>query len=81
VHKTVSITRSTKTTIRIGSNFEVISLAWKAIVVQRARQAGTHWTVNGAADIIARRCQHASGRWDELWTTPAASPAGLRPAI
>ena len=53
----------------------------KAIVVQRAKQAGMHWTVNGAADIIALRCQHASGRWDELWTTPAASPAGLRPAI
>jgi hypothetical protein len=40
-----------------------------------------HWTVNGAADIIAPRCQHASGRWDELWTARAASLAGLRPAI
>jgi hypothetical protein len=38
----------------------------KAIVVQRAKQAGMHWTVNGAAGIIALRTQHASGRWDEL---------------
>ena len=54
----------------------------KAIVVQRAKQSGMHWTVEGAADIIALRCQHASGRWDELW--PArAHPAGpgLRAAI
>ena len=53
----------------------------KAIVVQRAKQAGMHWTVRGAADIITLRCQHASGRWDELWTAQTASPAGLRAAI
>jgi hypothetical protein len=53
----------------------------KAIVVQRAKQSGMHWTVDGAADIIALRCQHASGRWDELWQAGTASPAGLRQAI
>ena len=53
----------------------------KAIVVQRAKQAGMHWTVRGAADIIALRCQHASGRWDELWPAETASPARLRAAI
>jgi hypothetical protein len=37
-----------------------------AIVTQRAKQSGMRWTVNGAADIIALRCQQASGRWDEL---------------
>jgi hypothetical protein len=47
----------------------------KAIVVQRAKQAGMHWTTDGAADIIALRTQHASGRWDELW------PPGLRTAV
>jgi len=52
-----------------------------AIVVQRAKQSGMHWTTSGAADIIALRCQHASGRWDELWPARAASPAGLRAAI
>jgi hypothetical protein len=53
----------------------------KAIVVQRAKQSGMHWTVSGAADIIALRCQHASGRWDELWAASATQPTGLRAAI
>lgn len=53
----------------------------KAIVVQRAKQSGMHWTTTGAAAIIALRTQHASGRWDELWTTQPASQAGLQTAI
>ncbi len=53
----------------------------KAIVVQRAKQAGMHWTTNGAADIIALRTQHASGRWDELWPARTAQPARLRTAV
>jgi hypothetical protein len=40
-----------------------------------------HWTVSGAASIIALRCQHASGRWDELWPDSTTSPARLRAAI
>jgi hypothetical protein len=54
--------------------------AIKAIVVQRAKQSGMHWTTEGAASIIALRCQHASGRWDELWPATTA-PARLRAAI
>jgi hypothetical protein len=46
----------------------------KAIVVQRAKQSGMHWTTSGAADIIALRCQHASGRWDELWPATTTPP-------
>jgi hypothetical protein len=53
----------------------------KAIVVQRAKQSGMHWTTAGAASIIALRTQHASGRWDELWPAQPASPAGLHAAI
>jgi hypothetical protein len=53
----------------------------KAIVVQRAKQSGMHWTTRGAADIIALRCQHASGRWNELWPATTPSPARLQPAI
>jgi hypothetical protein len=53
----------------------------KAIVVQRAKQSGMHWTTGGAASIIALRTLHASGRWDELWATHAASRAGLQAAI
>jgi hypothetical protein len=53
----------------------------KAIVVQRAKQSGMHWTTEGAAGIIALRCQHASGRWDELWPASTTTPGGLRAAI
>jgi hypothetical protein len=55
--------------------------ACKAIVVQRTKQSGMHWTVHGAADIIALRCQHASGRWDELWPASAGRPTDLSAAI
>jgi len=46
----------------------------KAIVVQRAKQAGMHWTTEGAANIIALRTQHASGRWNELWPASGSTP-------
>jgi len=60
-----------------------IEAACKQIVAQRAKQSGMHWTVSGAAGIIALRCQHASGRWDELWARqpPATTPPGLQEAI
>ncbi len=54
-----------------------IEAGCKQIVAQRAKQSGMHWTVEGAADIIALRCQHASGRWDELWPASTRAPARL----
>ena len=53
----------------------------KAIVVQRAKQSGMHWTTSGAADILALRCQHASGRWAELWPASNITPAQLHAAV
>ena len=53
----------------------------KAIVVQRAKQSGMHWTTDGAASIIALRTWQASGRWDELWPARATHTAGLRAAV
>ena len=54
----------------------------KAIVVQRAKQSGMHWTVNGAASIIALRSQQASGRWDDFARPGAPGPdPRLRAAI
>ena len=53
----------------------------KAVVVQRAKQSGMHWTVEGAASIIALRCQQASGRWDELWPARATQTDSLRTAV
>jgi hypothetical protein len=58
-----------------------IQAACKQIVVQRAKQSGMHWTVEGAADIIALRCQHASGRWDDFAASRPATTAGLRAVI
>jgi hypothetical protein len=58
-----------------------IEAACKQIVCQRAKQSGMHWTTEGAASIIALRCQHASGRWDELWQARTAPPPRLRLAI
>ena len=58
-----------------------IEAACKQIVCQRAKQSGMHWTVQGAADVIALRCQHASGRWDELWPSRPASATQLRLAV
>jgi hypothetical protein len=58
-----------------------IEAACKQIVAQRAKQSGMHWTVEGAASIIALRCQHASGRWDELWAAGPRAPAGLPAAV
>jgi hypothetical protein len=52
-----------------------------AVVVQRAKKSGMHWTVDGAASIIALRCRQASGRWDELWPARATQTAGLRAAV
>ena len=53
----------------------------KAIVVQRAKQSGMHWTTEGAAGIIALRCNYASGRWDGLWPASTTTPARLHAAI
>jgi hypothetical protein len=53
----------------------------KAIVVQRAKQSGMHWTVEGAADIIALRCQQASGRWNDFVAHPPPPQPELPTAI
>jgi hypothetical protein len=58
-----------------------IEAACKQIVVQRAKQSGMHWSVEGAADIIALRCQHASGRWNDFIARRPAPAAGLRQTI
>jgi len=58
-----------------------IEAACKQIVVQRAKQSGMHWTTEGAAAIIALRCQHASGRWDDFVARRPAGAARLRAVI
>jgi hypothetical protein len=69
--------RSRKLGMFTGSG--AIEAACKQIAAQRAKQASMHWTVEGAAGIIALRCQHASGRWDELWPS-GPTPRGCAPS-
>ena len=49
----------------------------KAVVGQRLKQSGMHWTVAGASAITTLRCQQASRPEDQIWKparnqTPAA---------
>ena len=40
------------------------------IIGQRLKQAGMHWTVNGADAIIALRCREASSTWEAICNNP-----------
>ena len=42
----------------------------KAVIGQRLKLSGMHWSVPGATGILTLRCQHASGRWEEIWQQP-----------
>ena len=52
----------------VGSG--VVEASCKTIVGQRLKQAGMHWTVNGADAIIALRCREASSTWEAVCNTP-----------
>jgi hypothetical protein len=41
-----------------------------AVLGARLKQSGMHWSTHGATAIAALRCHQASGRWDEIWTSP-----------
>ena len=44
----------------------VVEASCKTIIGQRLKQAGMHWTVNGADAIIALRCKEASSTWESV---------------
>ena len=48
----------------------VVEAGCKTIVGQRLKQAGMHWTVDGADAIIALRCREASSQWETICNTP-----------
>jgi hypothetical protein len=50
----------------------VIEAGCKAIIGQRPKRSGMHWTVRGANAIIAPRCCQMSGRWEEFWENRSA---------
>jgi hypothetical protein len=45
----------------------VVEASCKAVIGQRLKQAGMHWTVSGADAIAALRCQQASRPEDRIW--------------
>ncbi|MEP7024272.1 MAG: hypothetical protein ABJB47_10830 [Actinomycetota bacterium] len=59
----------------VGSG--VVEAGRKAVIGQRLKQSGMHWTVPGADAIIALRCAEASSQWEAICRnrhnqTPAA---------
>jgi hypothetical protein len=52
----------------VGSG--VVEASCKTVVAQRLKQAGMHWTTNGADAIIALRCKEASSQWEAICNTP-----------
>lgn len=54
----------------VGSG--VVEAGCKTIIGHRLKQSGMRWTVRGANAIIALRCAHLSGRWEEFWEARAA---------
>ena len=52
----------------VGSG--VVEAGCRAVIGQRLKRSGMHWTIRGAAGIVTLRCCEASGRWQEIWTRP-----------
>jgi hypothetical protein len=52
----------------VGSG--AVEAGCKAVIGQRLKLSGMRWSVPGAASIAALRCQHSSGRWEQIWQRP-----------
>jgi hypothetical protein len=51
----------------IGSG--VIEAACKTVIGSRLKQSGMFWTAKGADAIIALRCTHLSGKFEDYWAS------------
>jgi hypothetical protein len=49
----------------VGSG--VIEAGCKTVIGYRLKQSGMFWTVNGANAILALRCSHLNGRFEDYW--------------
>ena len=49
----------------VGSG--VIEAACKTVIGTRLKQSGMFWTIRGANAIIALRCSHLSGKFEDYW--------------
>ena len=52
----------------VGSG--AVEAGCKAVIGQRLKFSGMHWSQPGATGILTLRCQQASGRWEEIWQQP-----------
>jgi hypothetical protein len=52
----------------VGSG--AVEAGCKAVIGQRLKLSGMHWSQPGATGILTLRCQQASGRWEEIWKQP-----------
>lgn len=55
----------------VGSG--VIEAGCKTVVGSRLKQSGMFWTVRGANSIIALRCSHLNGRFEDYWESRRAA--------
>ena len=55
----------------VGSG--VIEAGCRAVIGQRLKQSGMHWTVNHANNIIALRCCMLSHHWEDFWESRASA--------
>jgi hypothetical protein len=55
----------------IGSG--VIEAGCRAVIGQRLKQSGMHWSVKNANNIIALRCCILSNRWEDFWENRACA--------
>ena len=49
----------------VGSG--VIEAGCKTVIGHRLKQSGMFWTVHGANSILALRCSHLNGRFEDYW--------------
>jgi len=54
----------------VGSG--VIEAGCKTVIGHRLKQSGMFWTVAGANSILALRCSHLNGRFEDYWEGRAA---------
>ena len=51
----------------------VIEAGCKTVIGSRLKQSGMFWTVRGANSVIALRCCHLNGRFEDYWETRRAA--------
>ena len=55
----------------VGSG--VIEAGCKTVIGSRCKQSGRYWTVRGANAILALRCCHLNGRFEDYWESRRAA--------